>query len=44
MKTTPKYKAKAVFWDTKREIVIDSFEAEGYRVKDRLKGSTKPNV
>ena len=37
MKTTPKYKARAVFWDTKREIVIDSSAVEGYRAKNRLK-------
>ena len=37
MKTIPKYKARAVFWDTKQEIVIDSSEVERYRIKDRLK-------
>jgi hypothetical protein len=37
MKTTPKYKAKPVFWDTKQEIVIDSSEVGKYRVKNRLK-------
>lgn len=37
MKTTPKYKAKAVFWDTKREIVIDNSAVEKYRAKNRLK-------
>lgn len=37
MITTPKYKAKAVFWDTKKETVIDKSGVERYRVKDRLK-------
>jgi hypothetical protein len=37
MTTTPKYKAKAVFWDTEKQTVIDKSEVERYRVKNRLK-------
>ncbi|MGL5074356.1 MAG: hypothetical protein ACRDBG_00750 [Waterburya sp.] len=37
MTTTPKYKAKAVFWDTEKETVIGKSEVERYRVQNRLK-------
>lgn len=37
MVTTPKYKAKAVFWDTERQTVIDKSEVEKYRLKGNLK-------
>lgn len=37
MATTPKYKAKAVYFDSNRRVVIAENEAERYRVKGKLK-------
>ncbi|PSB11101.1 hypothetical protein C7B62_06635 [Pleurocapsa sp. CCALA 161] len=37
MRTTPKYKSKVVFFDTDKQIVIDSSEVERYRNKARLR-------
>jgi hypothetical protein len=37
MTTTPKYKAKAVFWDTEKQGVVDSLTIQRYRTKGRLK-------
>lgn len=37
MTITPKYKAKAVFWHTEWETVLDKSSLEEYRSKNRLK-------
>jgi hypothetical protein len=37
MVTTPKYKAKHVFWDREKQIVVDSIDIERYRIKTCLK-------
>lgn len=37
MKITPKYKAKKVFFDTDKQIVISPEDCEKYRDKRRLK-------
>lgn len=37
MTTTPKYKAKAVFWHTEWKMVLDKSNLEEYRSKNRLK-------
>lgn len=37
MVATPKYKAKAVYYDSIRRVVIGMDEVENYRVKGRLK-------
>jgi hypothetical protein len=37
MRATPKYKAKAVFFDSIKRVVIDSNEIDKYRTKGRVK-------
>jgi hypothetical protein len=37
MVATPKYKAKAVYFDSRKRVVIGKDEAERYRVKGKLK-------
>lgn len=37
MTTTPKYKAKTVFWHSEWKIALDKSSLEKYRSKNRLK-------